>query len=74
MSAAVLTALVRRTGVDPELIDDVLWGCVNQVGDQAAQIGRYAVLAAVGRRPFPASRSTGRVGRARARSTSRRAC
>ena len=46
LSASVLTALVQRTGVDPELVDDVLWGCVNQVGDQAAQIGRYAVLAA----------------------------
>ncbi len=30
----------------PALVDDVVWGCVNQVGDQAAQIGRYAVLAA----------------------------
>ena len=46
LSAAVLTALADRTGVDPALVDDVLWGCVNQVGDQAAQIGRYAVLAA----------------------------
>ncbi|MFC4946026.1 thiolase family protein [Pseudonocardia sp. GCM10023141] len=46
LSAVVLRALVERTGVDPQLIDDVLWGCVNQVGDQAAQIGRYAVLAA----------------------------
>ncbi|TCK26032.1 thiolase family protein [Pseudonocardia endophytica] len=46
LSAAVLTALARRTGIDPNLIDDVVWGCVNQVGDQAAQIGRYGVLAA----------------------------
>jgi acetyl-CoA acyltransferase len=46
LSAAVLRALTERTGIDPELIDDVVWGCVNQVGDQAAQIGRYAVLAA----------------------------
>ena len=46
LSAAVLQALAARTGIDPGLIDDVLWGCVNQVGDQAAQIGRYAVLAA----------------------------
>jgi acetyl-CoA acyltransferase len=46
LSAVVLKALVERTGVDPELVDDVLWGCVNQVGDQAAQIGRYALLAA----------------------------
>jgi acetyl-CoA acyltransferase len=46
LSAAVLTALAERTGIDPALVDDVLWGCVNQVGDQAAQVGRYAVLAA----------------------------
>jgi acetyl-CoA acyltransferase len=46
LSAAVLRALAQRTGLDPGLVDDVIWGCVNQVGDQAAQIGRYAVLAA----------------------------
>ncbi|MDN5913723.1 MAG: thiolase family protein [Pseudonocardia sp.] len=46
LSAAVLIALAQRTGLDPNLVDDVIWGCVNQVGDQAAQIGRYAVLAA----------------------------
>ena len=46
LSAAVLQALAQRTGIDPGDVDDVLWGCVNQVGDQAAQIGRYAVLAA----------------------------
>jgi acetyl-CoA acyltransferase len=46
LSGYVLRDLQRRTGIDPTLIDDVVWGCVNQVGDQAAQIGRYAVLAA----------------------------
>jgi len=46
LSAVVLTALAERTGIDPELVDDVLWGCVNQAGDQASQVGRYAVLAA----------------------------
>ncbi|MEJ8278686.1 thiolase family protein [Pseudonocardia spirodelae] len=46
LSAAVLTALAERTGIDPAVVDDVVWGCVNQVGDQAAQIGRYALLAA----------------------------
>ncbi|WP_123024345.1 thiolase family protein [Mycolicibacterium stellerae] len=46
LSAHVLRALQRRTGIDPAVIDDVIWGCVNQVGDQAAQIGRYSVLAA----------------------------
>ncbi|MBO0873683.1 MAG: acetyl-CoA C-acetyltransferase, partial [Pseudonocardia sp.] len=46
LSALVLTALVERTGVDPATIDDVVWGCVSQVGDQSSNVGRYAVLAA----------------------------
>ena len=46
LSAHVLRALVDRTGIDPSVVDDVVWGCVNQVGDQSAQVGRYAVLAA----------------------------
>jgi acetyl-CoA acyltransferase len=46
LSAIVLTALVERTGIDPDIIDDVIWGCVSQVGDQSSNIGRYAVLAA----------------------------
>ena len=46
LSALVLNALVERTGVDPDVIDDVVWGCVSQVGDQSSNIGRYAVLAA----------------------------
>ncbi|MER6523820.1 thiolase family protein [Streptomyces sp. NPDC001508] len=46
LSAAVLRALVERTGIDPESVDDVIWGCVSQTGDQSGNIGRYAVLAA----------------------------
>jgi len=46
LSAQVLQDLERRTGVDPNQIDDVIWGCVSQVGEQAADIARYAVLAA----------------------------
>ncbi len=46
LSALVLNELVERTGVAPEIIDDVVWGCVSQVGDQSSNIGRYAVLAA----------------------------
>jgi acetyl-CoA acyltransferase len=46
LSAQVLRALVERTGVDPALIDDVIWGCVGQVGEQSVDIGRNAVLAA----------------------------
>jgi acetyl-CoA acyltransferase len=46
LSAVVLNELLDRTGVGPEIIDDVIWGCVSQVGDQSSNIGRYAVLAA----------------------------
>ena len=46
LSAVVLNELIERTGIDPHVIDDVVWGCVSQVGDQSSNIGRYAVLAA----------------------------
>ena len=46
LSAIVLTALMERAGVDPDIVDDVVWGCVSQVGDQSSNIGRYSVLAA----------------------------
>ncbi len=46
LSALVLNELLQRTGIDPDIIDDVIWGCVSQVGDQSSNIGRYAVLAA----------------------------
>ncbi|NEB02799.1 thiolase family protein [Streptomyces sp. SID13726] len=46
LSALVLRELARRTGIDPAIVDDVVWGCVSQVGDQSSNIGRYAVLAA----------------------------
>ena len=46
LSAVVLNELMERSGVAPELVDDVVWGCVSQVGDQSSNIGRYAVLAA----------------------------
>jgi acetyl-CoA acyltransferase len=41
-----LRELVERTGIDPERIDDVIGGCVDQVGEQAMNTTRYAVLAA----------------------------
>jgi acetyl-CoA acyltransferase len=46
LSAHVLNALVERTGVDPSVVDDVVWGCVSQVGEQTMNVGRNAVLAA----------------------------
>ncbi len=44
--AAVLQALIARTGVDPALIEDVITGCVIQVAEQSGNIGRQAALAA----------------------------
>lgn len=46
LSATVLTALVDRTGIDPAAVDDVIWGCVQQVSEQAIDIARTAVLTA----------------------------
>ncbi|BBY24546.1 thiolase family protein [Mycobacterium stomatepiae] len=46
LSAIVLNELMERAGVGPDIVDDVIWGCVSQVGDQSSNIGRYAVLAA----------------------------
>ena len=44
--AHTLKGLVARTGIDPGAVDDVIAGCVIQVGEQAANIGRQAWLAA----------------------------
>jgi acetyl-CoA acyltransferase len=46
LAAETLKALADRTGIDPALVDDVVMGCVMQVGEQAANIARNAVLAA----------------------------
>ena len=46
LSAQVLNGLVERAGIDPEIIDDVIWGCVMQAGEQALDIARTAVLTA----------------------------
>ncbi len=46
LAAHVLNAAVRRNKVDPKLIDDVVMGCVAQVGEQGLNIARGAVLAA----------------------------
>src|ERR1700742_4336157 len=46
LSAIVLTELVQRTGIHPDIIDDVVGGGGPQVADQSSNIGRYAVLAA----------------------------
>src|SRR5687767_15619570 len=46
LAGETLKALVERNNLDPELIEDVIMGCVMQVGDQGLNIGRNAVLAA----------------------------
>ncbi|MHA3683630.1 thiolase family protein [Leucobacter sp. HY1908] len=46
LSAQLLTAVVAAAGIAPDTIDDVMWGCVTQVGEQSSNIGRNAVLAA----------------------------
>ena len=46
LSAHVINALVARTGIDPHLIDDVRWGCVQQQGEQGFDVGRIAALVA----------------------------
>jgi acetyl-CoA C-acetyltransferase len=45
LGAAVLNALLERTGIEPAAIDDVIVGCVSQIGDQSCHIGRSMVLA-----------------------------
>lgn len=46
LAALTLDALARRTGIDAGIVEDVIMGCVMQVGDQAMNIARHAVLAA----------------------------
>ena len=46
LGGQVITALLARTGVDPQAVDDVVFGCVDTVGPQAGDIARTAWLAA----------------------------
>ena len=46
LGALVLQAAVERSGITPEIIDDVIWGCVTQIGDQGANLARLSVLKA----------------------------
>lgn len=45
LGGEAINALLSRTGVDPAAVDDVIFGCVTQAGEQAFQIARSAVLA-----------------------------
>jgi acetyl-CoA acyltransferase len=46
LAAAAMVATVERSGIDPAVIDDVIMGCVMQVGEQGFNVARSAVLAA----------------------------
>jgi acetyl-CoA acyltransferase len=46
LASLTLDSLIRRNDLDPELVEDVIMGCVMQVGDQAVNVGRNAALAA----------------------------
>jgi acetyl-CoA acyltransferase len=46
LSAITLNAIIARTGIDPAWVDDVVWGCVSQIGEQTFDIARTAVLSA----------------------------
>jgi len=45
LAGQVLNALVDRSGIDPAQVEDVIMGCVSQVGEQAINVARNAVLA-----------------------------
>lgn len=46
LSAGLMSALVQRTGIDPQLIEDIRWGCVQQQGEQGFDVARIAALMA----------------------------
>jgi acetyl-CoA acetyltransferase family protein len=46
LTAMVLGEVVRRAGIDPGRVEDVIWGCVTPVGDQGANLARLGVLKA----------------------------
>src|SRR3954452_16057261 len=46
LAALVIGAIVDRTGLDPTIIDDVIFGCTNQAGEDNRNIARMATLIA----------------------------
>ena len=54
LAARILDAVVDRAGIDPAAVDDVVMGCVSQVGEQSMHVGRNAVLASRLPRSVPA--------------------
>nr|ART36962.1 D133 [uncultured bacterium] len=45
LGAQVVNALVDRTGIDPALVEDAIWGCVGQAGEQGMNVARNVVMA-----------------------------
>ncbi|GLW99340.1 thiolase family protein [Microtetraspora sp. NBRC 16547] len=46
LTAHVLNAVLHETGLEPDVVEDVMWGCVTQIGDQSSNVGRMGLLAA----------------------------
>ena len=46
LGAIPIKAIIERTGIDPDAVDDVVWGCVDAIGPQAGNMGRSCWLAA----------------------------
>ena len=47
MAGDVLYSLLDRTGIDPQVVEDVIMGCFTQAVEQGMAFGRYAVLASI---------------------------
>jgi acetyl-CoA acetyltransferase len=71
-AAEVVRALVERSGIDPASVDDVIVGCVDQVGEQSLNVARSIALAAAPPRASRPRRSTAGAARASRPPTSRR--
>ncbi|WP_293878238.1 MULTISPECIES: acetyl-CoA C-acetyltransferase [unclassified Sphingomonas] len=54
LGAVSVDALLRRTGVDPAAVDDLIFGCVSQVGEQSNHLARHVVLASLLPQSVPA--------------------
>src|SRR5712671_1182795 len=60
LGSRVLTELVARSRIDPALVEDVIFGCVTQIGEQASNVARNAWLAA----GFPVTSAASTITRA----------
>lgn len=54
LGAVSVNALLQRTGVDPALVDDLIFGCVSQIGEQSNHLARHVVLASALPQTVPA--------------------